>query len=141
MVDRVFCGGSFAMYSPPCVPIAQPCALLAQFLIVTEQRKSFASMLRGINASNPVQALIMRVHLQDRTNRLYYTGEDRPLGESDRAMNFASVGAAARLALGSQLTEMHIIVRYDVVACEISLPVLAEWSDFDRSHPSGPKGC
>jgi hypothetical protein len=70
----------------------------------------------------------MRVHLQDRTNRLYYAGRDRPLSGSDEALNFASVGAAARIALESRLTEMQIIVRYDVAACEISLPVLAEWS-------------
>jgi hypothetical protein len=78
--------------------------------------------------------------LQDKTNRLYYAGEDLPLGESDGAVNFRSVGAAARLALESQLTEMHIVVRYDVVPCEISLPVLTEWSDFDRPQLSGPKG-
>jgi hypothetical protein len=74
----------------------------------------------------------MRVHLQDRKNRLYYTGQDFPLGGCDGAMNFASVGAAAKVALEKRLTQMQIVVRYEVAPCEISLPVLAEWSNFDR---------
>jgi hypothetical protein len=51
-------------------------------------------------------------------------------------MNFATVGAAAKVALENQLTQMHIVLRYDVAPCEISLPVLSEWSNFDRKgHP------
>jgi hypothetical protein len=74
----------------------------------------------------------MRVHLQDRKNRLYYAGQGFPLAGYDGALNFASVGAAAKIALEKRLTQMQIVVRYDVAPCEISLPVLAEWSNFDR---------
>jgi hypothetical protein len=74
----------------------------------------------------------MRVHLQDRKNRLYYAGQGFPLGGCDGALNFASVGAAAKIALEKRLAHMQIVVRYDVAPCEISLPVLPEWSNFDR---------
>lgn len=80
----------------------------------------------------------MRVHLQDRKNRLYYAGQDFPLGGSEGAMNFASVGAAAKVALEKQLTQMQIVVRYAVAPCEISLPVLAEWSNFERKTDPRP---
>ena len=80
----------------------------------------------------------MRVHLQDRKNRLYYTGQDFPLGGFEGAMNFASVGAAAKVALEKRLTHMQIVVRYAVAPCEISLPVLAEWSKFDRKVHQRP---
>ena len=49
----------------------------------------------------------MRVYLQDKKNRLYYASQSFPLGDSDWAMNFASVGAAAKLALERRLTEMQ----------------------------------
>lgn len=71
--------------------------------------------------------ITMRITLQDRSNRLYYTGQNSPLGELDRAINFATVGAAAQLALAQRLPQMQIVVRYDVAAAEVSLPVLAEW--------------
>jgi len=74
----------------------------------------------------------MRVHLQHRKKRLYYAGHDFPLVESEGATNFASVGAAAKVALENRLAQMHIVLRYDVAPCEISLPVLPEWSDFDE---------
>jgi hypothetical protein len=45
----------------------------------------------------------------------------------DRAINFATVGAAAQIALAQRLPQMQIVVRYDVAAAEVSLPVLAEW--------------
>jgi hypothetical protein len=80
----------------------------------------------------------MRVHLQHRKNRLYYTGQDFPLGAFEGAMNFATVGAAAKVALEKRLTQMQIVVRYDVAPCEISLPVLAEWSQFDRKVDPRP---
>src|SRR5262245_7982860 len=81
----------------------------------------------------------MRVHLQHRNKRLYYAGQDFPLVESDGAMTFASVGAAAKVALEKRLTEMQIVVRYAVAPCEISLPVLPEWSNFDRK--ADPRGA
>jgi hypothetical protein len=79
----------------------------------------------------------MRVHLQHQKKGLYYAGQDFPLGGFEGAMNFASVGAAARLALEKRLTQMQIVVRYEVAPCEISLPVLPEWSNFDRKP--GPR--
>lgn len=80
----------------------------------------------------------MRVHLQHRRKRLYYAGQDFPLVESDGAMTFASVGAAAKVALEKRLTEMQIVLHYTVAPCEISLPVLPEWSNFDRTaEPHG----
>jgi hypothetical protein len=80
----------------------------------------------------------MRVHLQDRKNRLYYAGQNFPLGGSKEALNFASVGAAAKVALEKRLTQMQIVLRSDVSPCEISLPVLAEWSHFDRKSAPQP---
>lgn len=71
--------------------------------------------------------------MQHRNKRLYYAGQDFPLVQFEGAMNFATVGAAAKVALEKRLTEMHIVLRYDVAPCEISLPVLAEWSNFDRN--------
>jgi len=79
----------------------------------------------------------MRVHLQHKKKRLYYAGQDFPLVESEGAMNFTSVGAAAKVALEKGLTEMQIVLRYAVAPCEISLPVLPEWSNFDRK--AGPR--
>ena len=72
-----------------------------------------------------------RVRLQDTASELYYTGHDCPLGEAERAMNFGSVGDAAKLVLEERLTGMQIVVRYDLVACEIRLPVLREWCRFN----------
>jgi hypothetical protein len=83
----------------------------------------------------------MRVHLQHRKNRLYYAGQNFPLGGADGALNFASVGAAAKIALEKRLTQMQIVLRYDVAPCEISLPVLAEWSNFDKKDRSTPFIC
>jgi hypothetical protein len=79
-----------------------------------------------------VDNLTMRAHLQDRKNRLYYTGQDFPLSGSEGALNFTSVGAAAKVALEKQLTQMQIVVRYAVAPGEIGLPVLAEWSNFEQ---------
>jgi len=73
----------------------------------------------------------MRVHLQDTASRLYYTGQNCPLGVAERAMIFGSVGSAAKLALEERLSGMQIVVRYDLVACEIGLPILAEWCSFN----------
>jgi hypothetical protein len=79
----------------------------------------------------------MRVHLQNITNGLYYAGQDCPLGGSELAMSFASVGGAAKVALKARLLGMQIVVRFDVVACEIRLPILAEWCKFSpASEPS-----
>jgi hypothetical protein len=69
----------------------------------------------------------MRVHLQDTTNRLYYTGQYSPPGGFELAMNFGSVGGAAEAALEERLTGMEIVVRYEIVPGEIRLPILAEW--------------
>jgi hypothetical protein len=80
----------------------------------------------------------MRVHLQDRQNRLYYAGQNFPLSGFEGALNFASVGAAAKVALEKRLTQMQIVLRSDVAPCEISLPVLAEWSHFDRKAAPPP---
>lgn len=85
-----------------------------------------------------VEYLSMRVHLQHRRKRLYYAGQEFPLVESGGAMIFASVAAAAKVALDEGLTQMQIVVRYAVAPCEITLPVLAEWSNFERkSDPHG----
>ena len=71
----------------------------------------------------------MRVNLQDRTNRLYYTGTHCLPGSSERAINFSSVREAAKVALGERMTGMEIVVHYEVVGCEVHLPVLAEWCE------------
>ena len=74
----------------------------------------------------------MRVLLRNRRTTLYYVGLNQSGVEHQGALDFASVGSAAKFTFEEKLADMEIILRYDSCDGEISLPVLPEWCLFEE---------
>ena len=76
----------------------------------------------------------MRVILKRKRTGQYYRDANQFATDPGKALDFASVAAAAEFALAKQLPEAEIVLRWDSLAHEVPLPVLREWCDLDRNH-------
>ena len=83
----------------------------------------------------------MRVFLRNKRTGLYYRGSNQQSSNPREALEFASVAAAAMLALSERLPETEIALRCDPVAQEVGLPVLAEWCELDEHHRLPPNAA
>jgi hypothetical protein len=75
----------------------------------------------------------MRVFLRNRRTRLYCAGANGWAAAIGQAVEFDSVPQAIRFAVDGSMPETEVIVRCDLLAEEVALPLLPEWRDHD--HP------
>jgi hypothetical protein len=75
----------------------------------------------------------MRVFLRNKTTRLYCAGSNGWAATEGQALAFRSVHQAARFALDEKVPQAEIILKYDLLAEEVAVPVLPEWSDFSQA--------
>ena len=73
----------------------------------------------------------MKVLLRNRTTRLYCAGSNGWAAAAEQALDFTSVRRAARFARDEKLPETEVVVRYDLLAEEVALPLVPEWCDLD----------
>jgi hypothetical protein len=76
----------------------------------------------------------MRVFLRSKKAGLYYGGAGGLTPALDEALEFASVPAAARLALSEKLPDVQIALRCDYLSHEVLLPVLSLWCEVNTDH-------
>ena len=69
----------------------------------------------------------MRVFLRNTKTRLYRTDSNGWVATVGQALDFISVPRAARFARDEKLPEAEIVVRCDLLAEEVALPLLPEW--------------
>ena len=77
--------------------------------------------------------LAMRVFLRNRKTRSYRADSNGWDAGAGQALDFTSVPHAARFTRDEKLAEAEIVVRYDLLAEEVALPLLPEWRNFDQS--------
>jgi hypothetical protein len=75
----------------------------------------------------------MRVLLRNTKTRLYCADSNGWAAAAGQALDFTSVPHAARFALDGRLPELEIVVRYDSLAEEITVPLLPEWCDLRQA--------
>ncbi len=76
----------------------------------------------------------MRVFLKSSTSGRYYGDSGKLDAETDKAIEFASVEAATKLALSAHLADAEIALRCDYFSQEVLLPVVPEWCDVAGNH-------
>jgi hypothetical protein len=76
----------------------------------------------------------MRVFLRNTKTRLYCADPNGWAAAAGQALDFTSVPHAARFALDERLLGFEIVVRYDSLEEEVTVPLLAEWCDLDHAH-------
>ena len=76
--------------------------------------------------------LTMRVLLRNKKTRLYCDGSNGWAAAAGQAREFTSVPHATRFALDGSLAEIEIVVRCDLLAEEVTLPLVREWCDADQ---------
>ena len=74
----------------------------------------------------------MRVFLRNTKTRLYCADSNRWAAALGQALDFTSVPHATRFALDERLPEIEIVVRYDSLEEEVTVPLLPEWCDFHQ---------
>ena len=79
----------------------------------------------------------MRVYLRNKKTRLYCASSSEWAPAMAQALLFPSVGQAARFAFDEKVPEAEIVLRYDLLDKEVSLPLLRELCDVGepRSAP------
>ena len=75
--------------------------------------------------------MTMRVFLRNRETRLYRADSSGWAAGVGQALDFTSVRRAARFARDEKLPETEVVVRYDLLAEEVALPLVPEWCDLD----------
>jgi hypothetical protein len=74
----------------------------------------------------------MRVFLRNKQTRLYCADVNEWAAAVGHALEFTSVPHAARFARDENLPGIEIVVRCDLLAEEVAMPVLPEWCDVDQ---------
>ena len=72
----------------------------------------------------------MRVLLRNKRTRLYCAAYNRWAVAAAEALPFTNVPQAARFAYDEQVPEAEIVVRCDLLAQEVAVPLLREWCDL-----------
>jgi hypothetical protein len=74
----------------------------------------------------------MRVFLRNRQTHLYCAARNEWTVALAQALLFNSLPEAARFAFHHELSEAEIVVRYEVLDQEVTVPLLPEWCDLDQ---------
>jgi hypothetical protein len=74
----------------------------------------------------------MRVFLRNKRTRLYCAGSDGWAPAIGQAVEFTSVRRAITFAVEESMPETEVVVRCDLLAEEVTLPLVPEWRDYDR---------
>ena len=75
----------------------------------------------------------MRVFLRNKKSRLYCAGSKGWAPAIGQAVEFASVQRAVTFAVEKSLPESEVVLRCDILAAEVTLPLVPEWRDFHQS--------
>jgi hypothetical protein len=78
----------------------------------------------------------MRVFLRSKKTRLYRTGSNGWAAAIGQAVEFTSVPRAIKFALDGSLREAEVVIRCDLLAEEVTLPLVADWHEPDRPRPA-----
>ena len=71
----------------------------------------------------------MRVFLRNKQTRLYCASSSEWAPEMAQALLFTTVPHAARFAFDEEVSEVEIVLKYDLLDQEVSLPLLRELCD------------
>jgi hypothetical protein len=80
----------------------------------------------------------MRVFLRSKLTRFYCAASNGWTAAIGRALEFTSVAHAARFARDEKLPGTEIVVRYDLLAEEVVVPLVPEWCDVDQRAAASP---
>ena len=75
------------------------------------------------------ERLKMRVFLRNKRTRLYCAGSNDWAVAMGQAVEFTSVRRAITFAVDGSMPETEVVVRYDLLAEEVTLPLVPEWRD------------
>ena len=76
----------------------------------------------------------MRVFLRNKKTRLYCAGTNGWATAMGQAVEFTSVRWAIAFAVEGSMPETEVVVRYDLLAEEVTLPLVPEWRDFAQPN-------
>ena len=82
----------------------------------------------------------MRVFLRNKKTRLYCAESQEWVAALGQAREFSSVSHATRFAREEDLPGTEILVRCDLLAEEVTMPVLPEWRDFGQFDAAAGAG-
>jgi hypothetical protein len=74
----------------------------------------------------------MRVFLRNKKTRLYCAGANGWAAAIGQAVEFDSIPQATRFAIDGRMPETEVVVRCDLLAEEVALPLLPEWRDLEQ---------